>query len=153
MYLYLFIGLIVVFSAWLTRNIGKYRTDKTPPSKSTQLKDVGKIVLMAAVMLTVLSASSNYSDRRAKSGIAAYNQGRYAVAEADLRQANNFYLSEAQPHYYLGLCLLHDGNKDAALSEFRSVCSIVAHQRYTDSADRQLAAEAQSEIQQLGGEP
>ncbi len=153
MYLYLFMGLVVLFGVWLTRSVGKYRADKTPPSKATQLKDVGKIVFIAAVMLAVLGTSSSYSDRKTKSGIAAYNGGHYAVAEADLRQADNFFPRSAEPHYYLGLCLVHDGKKDAAISEFRSVCSIVAHQRYTGPTSRQLAAESQAEIQQLGGEP
>ena len=161
MYLYLFMAAVAVFGTWL---LGPYRTRayaarwqqkpilSPPPDKAALRKYFGKLFVVVALLLGVIISTSSYSGSKTKSGIAAYNQGRYAAAEADLRQANNFSPGDAEPHYYLGLCLLHDGKKEAALSEFQSVCSVVAHERTTGPSDKQYAQEAQAEIQQLGGQ-
>ena len=164
MYFYLLMAAVVAFGTWLIRtsrsrgmSYSAWRQEEpaqlTPQEKAAQWKSVGKILVVVAVMLGVIISTSLYSQGQTKLGITAYNQGRYAAAETDLRQADNFFPSEAEPHYYLALCLLHDGKKEAALREFQSVSSIVAHERTTGPNDKQYAAEAQSEIQQLGGQP
>ena len=164
MYFYLLMAAAVLFSTWL---IGPYRSRAwspsvwrqekpgpwTPQEKAAQWKWLGKILVVAAVMLGVVISTSTYADRKTKSGIAAYEQGRFAAAEADFRQADDFDPRGPASHYYLGLCLLHDGKEKAALNEFQSVCSIVAHQRYTSSISSRYAEEAQAEIEHLGGKP
>ena len=161
MYFYLLMAPVVVLGAWLLapyrRRYSTRRQEKpvqlTPQEKVALRKYFGKVFVVFALALGVIISTSLYSQGQTKLGIAAYTQGRYAAAETDLRQADNFFPSEVEPHYYLGLCLLHDGKKEAALSEFQSVCSVAAHERTTGPSDKQYAQEAQAEIQQLGGQP
>ena len=163
MYLYLLIVTVAVFGAWFlggTQSLPRRAASPgrrqerfaclTPQEKAAEWKNVGKLLVVAAVVMGMVICTSNYSDGRTKAGIAAYNQGRYAAAETALSQANNFNPRGAEPHYYLGLCFLHDGKKDAAIREFQSVCSIVAHKRRTYLIEDQYAQEAQAQLQQLG---
>ena len=56
-----------------------------------------------------------------KPGLAHYHQGNYAAAEADFRKFNENYYTENEPsgHYYLGLCLLHEGKFAEGRTEIR----------------------------------
>ena len=54
-----------------------------------------------------------------KPGLAHYEQGDYAAAETDFRKftQNPWTAQEPSGHYYLGLCLLHEGRFEDARTE------------------------------------
>ena len=64
-----------------------------------------------------------------KPGIAHYSQGNYAAAEADLHKYTHDALTTDEPngHYYLGLCLLHEGKFADARPEIQWVREHAGH--------------------------
>ena len=152
MYCYLLLGAVVVFGVWIQLPLEEFSSVDMSFSNKPLWKCIGKVILFAAMVLTVVAVMSSYAARYSKSGLAAYNQGHYAVAETNLRLATNFYPSDISTHYYLALSLLHEGKKADALAEFRSVSS-QSQGRYTGDTDRQLGQEAQDQIEKLSGEP
>ena len=51
-----------------------------------------------------------HAEADADHGIAGYQQGDYAAAESQLRSALSINPNNGYASYYLGLCLLHEGN-------------------------------------------
>ena len=49
--------------------------------------------------------------------------------------------------------LHHDSHNEAALREFKTVCSTVEDKKYASPSDRQLEQEAKAQIQQLDTKP
>lgn len=64
-----------------------------------------------AVMLVIVFLCLRGIDDAMKPGLDHYFQGNYAAAEADFRKFNqdSYTSNEPNAHYYLGLCLLHEG--------------------------------------------
>ena len=153
MYFYMIMAVVVAFGIWFTASIKRGGAAITPQEKAAQWKGVGKILIVCAVMLTAIMTTSSYADGKTASGIAAYHQGRYAAAEADLRQSINFSIIDASPHYYLGLCLRHDGKNEEARQEFETTCSKVRGRRYKSSISNQMEQDAEVQLQQLGDKP
>lgn len=154
MYFYLLVVGAIVFGIWFTWSVPKGSLlVKQPSSKLGQWEGIGRILVVAAVIGGAVIGTSNYADRHSKSGLADYNLGHYAAAEAEMGQAENFDPRNVSAHYYRGICLLHDGRKADALNEFQAVCSIVANQRHTSPTSRQFDQEAQAQIQQLDTKP
>jgi TolA-binding protein len=56
-----------------------------------------------------------------KPGYTHYQQGNYAAAETDFRKftQGSWTANEGYGHYYLGLCLLHEGKMDEARTEIQ----------------------------------
>lgn len=153
MYFYMIMAVVVAFGIWFTASIKRGGDAITPQEKAAQWKGVGKILIVCALFMVVIVTTSNYADSKTASGIAACNQGRYAAAESDLRQSINFSIIDARPHYYLGLCLRHEGKNEEARREFEATCSKIRGKRYRSSISDQMAQDAEAQLQQLGDKP
>ncbi len=106
-----------------------------------------------AVLLGSVFVTGASSDIYLHKGLDAYKHGDYPKAEANLSRAEGLDGHNASAPYYLGLCLHHDSHNEAALREFRTVCSTVEDKKYASPSDRQLEQEAKAQIQQLDTKP
>ena len=73
-------------------------------------------VLILAIVLCQVQIANTI-----KPGISHYNQGDYTAAESDFRKYTHDAMTAEDPegHYYLGLCLLHEGKFGEGRTEIK----------------------------------
>ena len=78
-------------------------------------------------------------------GLAHYNQGNYPAAETDFRKftQNEWTAEDPKGHYYLGLCLLHEGQFEEGRTELKRACE------YTGKHDFHLYSQAEKLLRAL----
>lgn len=106
---------------------------------------IGAVFAFMALMLPVLIFASKKFDDALKPGMDHYNQGNYTAAETDFRQynQNTWTAGELIGHYYLALCLLHEGRIENARAELDWVSthnSGKGSARYSRGAEKLLKA-------------
>ena len=91
----------------------------------------------------------HHAEAHVSLGIADYNQGAYAGAETQMRHALDLNPDNAYASYYLGLCLLRDGDKAEGIRRLQTA-KVIAQGNRLMERNQPLADEASAALNRFG---